>query len=455
MPKTQYARKLWTLAVMTGMLSVAGCGSSAAPTQTSTSITSSSTTISVVHPQRKSLLRTIEQPGTADAYEETRLFARVPGYVRLKYDGNGRIHFDIGQKIRGPVFDSTGKETEAGEVMAELIVPELEEEVKLKKATNRQMEADVELARKSLMSAEAHIAAMEAAVIEATALRERWESELKRIAKLTKSGVIDEQHRDETVNQAKAAGARVQSTDAAVRKAKADRDKAAAEIQSTLARVDVAKSDALRAEAMLGYSKIRAPYDGIVTARKANTGDFMQPGAAKNDWLFEVARIDPIRIVIGVPEADAELVKEKSKVKLIVQAIPGRNPTGTVTRTSWSLNQGARTLRTEIDLANTDGSLRPGMYVYASIVGETAPALALPVTALAKHGDAMVCFLVEGGKAVRTVVQVGRSDGLFVHVLKLQKAGTPSVWEELTEDRWVAVLAAGLADGQPVASRER
>ncbi len=437
------------MALAFGMLA-AGCNQSATSPGPATS-GAPSTAISVVKPQRKALARIVEQPGTIQAYEETQLFARVPGYVRLFHDRDGRIIHDIGQTIHGPKYDPSGKVVvEPGEVLAELVVPELEQRAELKKALARQAEAEVDQSKKALAAAEASIAMTEATVVEARALKERWESESKRFTILAKGGTIDEQSREETLYQFKASVARVLSTEAAILKAKADRDKALADVQAAQARVDVARADASEAAAMLGYSKIRAPYDGVVTSRKVNSGDFVQPTSGKGDWLFQVARLDPVRVVIAVPEADAELVNEKSEVKLAVQALPGSNLIGTVARTSWALDSAARTLRTEIDLPNNSGRLRPGMYVYAQIINKLPDGWTLPVSAVVKQGDSTICFLIEGGKAVRTPVQIGRSDGQYVSVLKRQRSGSPPAWEALTGNETVAARAAGLLDGQPV-----
>src|SRR5262249_48247654 len=180
------------------------------------------------------------------------------------------------------------------------------------------------------------IATADAAVVEGKALVERWDSESKRIAGIAKSGILDAQVREETQYQFKAAEARQLSAEAAVRKAKADRDKAAADVQAAEARGDVARADASRAEAMLGYAKIRAPYDGVGAAGKVDNGDLVQPTGGKS-WLFTVARLDPVRIVVTVPEADAGLVQEKSSVKLSIRASQAQPFEGTVTRTSWVL----------------------------------------------------------------------------------------------------------------------
>ncbi len=433
-----------------GLLSAFGCGQSTAPNGTAATA-ALPTTVSVIHPQRKVLKRVVEQPGTIQAYEETLLFARVPGYVRLFHDHEGRILHDIGRKIRGPKYDPSGKEVvEAGEILAEIVVPELEQRTKLKEAMVRQAEADVEQAQKAVASAEANLATSDAMVVEAKALKDRWESESRRFTSLAKTGTIDDQSREETLNQFKASAARVVSTEAAVRKAKADRDKALADVRSMQARVDVAKADTLEAEAMLGYAKIRAPFDGVVTVLKVKNGAFVQPTGGPNDWLFKVARLDPVRVVIDVPEADAELVKEKAEVKLTIQSLSGPSLSGTVARTSWALEPGSRTLRTEIDLPNKDGRLRPGMYVYAQIINELPEGWTLPTSALAKQGNSTVCFLVEGSKAVRTAVQIGRGDGQFIQVLKRQQSGSPSTWEDLMGNETIAVRAAGLTDGQAI-----
>src|SRR5262245_56966838 len=97
---------------------VGGCGQPAADRQSSRNAGVSPATVTVVQPQRRSIRRVVEQPGTVQAFEETQLFARVPGYV-------SKVHFDIGQKV------------ESGQVLAEIDVPELVEETNQKKALTR------------------------------------------------------------------------------------------------------------------------------------------------------------------------------------------------------------------------------------------------------------------------------------------------------------------------------
>jgi HlyD family secretion protein len=411
--------------------------------------------LTVVQPQKKAVRRVVEQPGTIQADEQTDLFVKLPGYV-------SKVHVDIGQPVKGPRFDDKGREVEPGEVLAELSIPETEEEAREKQALVRNAEAEAEQARKALVAAEANVRAAEAQVTVAKAgvsraqyQYERWESESNRVGSLVKGGVIDAQTRDETQNQFRStaaavdeARANVLSAEAIVAKRAADRDKAAADVTAAEARVEVAKAAAARLQALLRYTRVRAPYDGVVTRRRVNTGDFLQPNDAK-EGIFTVARRDPVRAVFEVAEADAGFVGEKSPVKVTVQSLPGPEIGATVTRTSWALQPGSRTLRVEIDLPNRDGRARPGMYATARITAELPEAWALPAAAVIKYGDNQVCYRVVEGKAIRTPVQVLRGDGQFTQVSKWQKPGT-NEWTDLTGEEKVVVQAANVSDGQAV-----
>jgi multidrug efflux pump subunit AcrA (membrane-fusion protein) len=447
-----HIRILCLFGLVAGILNLAGCGPGAPGRARGVSPRTTSTDegVPLVHPQRKALRRTIEQPGTIRAYEETQLFARVPGYVRIPRNQQGRLLSDIGRKVRGPRFDNTGKEVAPGDVLAELLVPELKEEMHQKQALVAVAEATVEQAFKTLAAAAAGVEVADAAVIEAKAFHDRWESEAKRMEELAKSGVVVGQTREETLKQYRAGQGRLASAKAAVQKAKADQGKADADVRAARAHVSVARAEARRSEAMYSYATIRAPFDGVITRRKASNGDFVQPAGGHGDWLFTIACVDPLRVVIAVPEEDAPLVHDGANVTLTVQALVGPPPTGTIARTSWDLEHTSRTLRAEIDLPVKGRDLRPGMYVYGKIEAVLPEAWILPATALVKQGDNMVCFRIEGGKAIRTPVQVGRGDGQFVQVHTFQKIGPPATWQEWTGNEKVAQLGAGLADGQEV-----
>lgn len=416
-------------------------------------------TITIVKPQRKALQRMVEQPGTVRAFEETPIFAKVAGFV-------SKVHVDIGDKVSGPKHDPRGKEVEPGQILAEVAIPEMEAEASQKAALVKQTEVEVEQAQKNLKTAEANVVAVEALGREAEAGLDRahayaefQRSESARIADLVKRKILGEPDRAEAEYRYQAAEAarkeakaRIVSAQASALKSKAERDKSEVDVRLAQARVEVARAESNRLQALLSYTKLRAPFDGVITRRRVDTGHLLQPasGTKVEDAVFTVVRLDKVRVFVEVPETDAALVRDGAEAQVVVQALKGAAFVGKVSRTSWALEPGTRTLRTEIDLPNRDGELRPGMYAYARIGTLLPEAWVLPATALAKVGEGMVCYRVEGGKAIRLPVLVGRTDGKLTEVHKKQGAA-PGAWVDFTGDEQiVASNVATLTDGQPV-----
>jgi RND family efflux transporter MFP subunit len=233
--------------------------------------------------------------------------------------------------------------------------------------------------------------------------------------------------------------------------------KALADVDVAKARLEVAQADKEHVQTLLQYTKVRAPYDGVVTRRNVNTGDFVQPaaGTSKGESLFVVEKVDPVRVFINVQELEAVWVRDGDTALIRPQSLQGQQFKGKVTRTSGALNPQNRTLRTEIDLPNAEGKLLPGMYVTATIIAERKQVWALPVAAVVTQGEQTFCYRVEGGKAVRTSIQVGLRGNELVEVLKKQgkpaTAGAEGPWQDLTgEEVVVKENVAGLTDGQAV-----
>lgn len=412
--------------------------------------------LSVVKPEKRSVKRLVEQPGTVYPFEETVLYPKIPGYVRaLTADPD-----KVGKLAHDRLID-IGSRVKKDQVLAELAVPELEEEFKQKEALVRQAEAEVAQSKKALAASAAGVAAAKAYVSETRAglsrtqaLYDRWQSEANRVSRMVKDGVIDTQTRDETLNQFKSAEAgraeataKVTSSEAAVTKAEADHDKAAADVVAAEARLDVAKAGGRRVDALRGYLRVKSPFDGIITRRAVNTGDYVT--ADGKHGLFAVARIDPVRVVVNVPEADAGLVEVGQEVRITLQAVPGPPSLGKVIRTSWSLEPGSRTLRTEVDLPNPDGKVRPGMYVYVRLTVELPAEWSVPVAAVGKVNDEPVIYLVENGKAIRVTAQLARGDGQVTQVRRYRRAGAND-WTEISGTEFIASPASGVSDGLSV-----
>ncbi len=213
----------------------------------------------------------------------------------------------------------------------------------------------------------------------------------------------------------------------------------------------MARSDARRLEAWVGYLTLTAPYDGIIVARNANTGDLVSTDMAKP--IYVVDRTDVVRVFIDIPEQDANFVQTGTKATVLVRAYRDQPIVATVTRTSWALNVKSRTLRAEIDLPNPGDKILPGMYAYGKVLIERPRVRALPVSAIDKRGDQTFCWRYDNGRAVRTEVQTSVSDGEWIEVTNRRAP------ESGAEDRWVPINGSeqvlvgdlsSLTDGKPV-----
>jgi HlyD family secretion protein len=328
--------------------------------------------IKVVSPQKGDVRREIERPGyNVQPFERTPLYAKISGYV-------SKWNFDIGDTVH------------QGEVLAELYIPEMTVELKQKEAAVRQAASEIKQAEAALLRVKAEL--------------DRSKSQYERMERVGQSGVLDKEQVDET--RLGYEGAR-----AAVVKAEAD-------IDVTRARLQVAEADRDHVQTLLQYTEIKAPFDGIVTRRTINKGDFVQPPTAgKGDSLYVVDRIKPIRVFVDVAELEAGWVSEGDTVLLRAQALPGQLFKGTLTRTSRSMDRQNRNLRTEIDLPNADNKLMPGMYMIATIIVEHKKSWTLPPAAIFTEGDQSFCYRMEEGKPVRTLIQVGLRGKDAVEVL--------------------------------------
>jgi RND family efflux transporter MFP subunit len=429
----------------TALLSAApGCGSASkgSPTKAVESGAEQPTvSVTVVHPERTTLRRTVRQPGSIQAFERTPVFARIPGYVK-------KWHVDRDARVK------------EGDLLAELDVPDMVAEVEQKKALVTQAREALRVAEARVVSAKAQIQEVQAGLQRAAANQKRWQLEYNRISKLTGT-VLDAQTRDETWNQFQASSAalkeveaKVESARAALQESEALRDKARADIA-------VAEADRQRSAARLGFALLTAPYAGVVTRRNANTGDYVQPpGSSRSEPLFILERRDLMRVLVEVPEADAGWVAKGAQARIRIQALPGPDLTGEVARTSYALDRTSRTLIAEIDLPNPGDRLRPGNYAYATLTAEQPDTLTLPLSAVVTQGDVLqgyqsYCFVVDNGKARRILIEIGARGGDRVQVLKKQarpaKPGEEGRWEDFTgQEQVIRSNAGSLTDGQPV-----
>lgn len=403
---------------------VLGCAKAGSPTGADSEETAA-IRLAVVRPERKTITRTVRQPGQIEAFQEAPLYAKVPGYV-------SRFLVDIGDRVEGPCVDASGSITERGQLLAEVAIPELKEELGQKHALVDQAKAEVTQARAALKVTRAALKPAEEQVEQARANQQRaeadyakWESEYRRVVKLAEtkainSKLVDEERealaksdaeRRHAASLKEAAVARIDELEAAVEKAEADE-------AAALARQEVAEADFARIAAMADYQRIEAPFHGIVSQRNVDVGHFVQPAeAARARPLFTIVQTNVVRIFVDVPEADAALVDRGDHAALHVPALEKKQFAGSVTRTAWALNPQTRTLRTEVDVPNESGELRPGMYAFATItLAESPDALVIPASAIRVENGKAVCFCIADGKLVQKTITLGLKSGKEVEV---------------------------------------
>jgi HlyD family secretion protein len=441
-----------------------GCSDPKAPSASPLSLDPA---VKVVHPLYRTVKRTVEQPGVIGAYERTALYAKVSGFV-------AKWNVDIGDRVK------------KGQVLVELSAPDLVEQhrqmqaqVVLDRAMVRQSDRQHLVARRNVTAAVEMVAQARADVNRYTADVERWQSEVRRLTRLVGERVVDQQVLDETRRQLKSSQAALAASRAAVRTRDAQRlaaeatvERAKADISAAEARVKVAEADERRLAALVAYLTITAPYDGVVFARNVNLGDFVLPATgdptqgifslgvspSRATPLYVLNRIDPVLFIVGVPEADAAYVAAGSRARVRVPALANDEFPARVTRTSWALNSTSRTLMAQIELPNPKAQFLPGMYAYGSVLIERPDVRALPASAVTQIGNQTYCYLARDGKAVRTPVRTGVSDGSWVEVtgklvrsaatLRVSAEGT---WEAF--DGTEAVIVGDLSelsDGLPV-----
>lgn len=403
------------------------------------------------HPQRKNLTREVDQPGWMMPYEQTPIYTKIAGFAK-------EPRYDIGDWVK------------KDELLVELYVPEVVQELRLKEAKVLQAKADEKQAKENAKSAKAAVEAARAdidaklaAIRSADADVHRWEAEVVRAAKLLAQKIYDKQTYDEQVNQFRSSEAKRDEASARWITSKALFEQASAYYQKTEADVEVATANVAVSEAdrdqkrdWLSYRYITAPYDGIVTLLNVHTGHFLQPVNSGSTTktaapLFMMMRTDIMRCTIDVPEMDAVLVKEGDKAIVEPQAMPGVDIVGEVTRFTYSLDEKSRTLRVEVHLKNLDRKLRPYMYANVKILSTLPNALMVPANAILNDimsdGNKSYCFLVEGGKAHKTFLQVGARCDEGVQVLRKQTPG--GKWESFTGKEQIVVEPPKPEDGAP------
>jgi RND family efflux transporter MFP subunit len=251
-------------------------------------------------------------PGNIQAVTEAPILARITGYVKSR-------KVDIGDRVQ------------AGQLLAEIEEPEIDQQVRQAQATLQQAQAALEQANANYEQGKSNV---ELARITA----ERW-------AALQKQGIVSRQENDQYQTQYHSQTANVAALEKAVAAAKSN----IAAAQANLARLQDEQS----------YKQVRAPFAGVITVRNVDVGALITAG---NTLLFRIAQTGVLRTYVNVPQSDAESVHVGQAAQLTVSNLPGKHFAGRVARTANALDPTTRTLLVEVEAPNTTGLLLPGMY---------------------------------------------------------------------------------------------
>ena len=196
-------------------------------------------------------------------------------------------------------------------------------------------------------------------------------------------------------------------------------DEANAAVSVAAADVDLAVATADQIRTTLAYTKIVAPFDGVVARRLVNRGDFMQSASTgRTTPMFTVQRVDTIRIFCNVPESDVAHLRVGLPAAITPYGWEGKPISGKVARYEGRLGPQTRNMRTEIDLPNPGGRLYPGMYAQVSIETEMHPkVLTLPAPAIGTDTKGKFVYAVQQQHVVRLPVQTGMTEGGMAEIV--------------------------------------
>jgi RND family efflux transporter MFP subunit len=308
-------------------------------------------------------------------YQEIEMHAKVSGYVR-------KINVDIGDRVK------------TGQVLAVLEVPELMAQLQGAGAGVRRSQQDVQQMQNEVSRDQAQYEALHANSV-------RLEQ-----ANVTRPGLIAQQELDDVHAKDRAAQAQVESAKSA--------------LSATRQQLEMAQANNTQMSAMSDYTRIVAPFDGVVTWRYADTGALVQSGTSNSNSapVVKLAQVNVLRLRIPVPESLAATVRIGQPADVAVQAT-GEHFTGKVTRFTDALDRTTRTMQVEIDVPNETYKLQPGMYANVVLQTEShANALTVPIQAVQHHdGKASVLALDQQNRVQVREIQTGLEDPERVEVL--------------------------------------
>jgi RND family efflux transporter MFP subunit len=329
--------------------------------------------VAVIHPKPGVMKDEVVLPGNIQAFTDSPIYARSSGYLK-------QWNVDIGGHVK------------AGQVLATIEAPEVDQQVTQAKATLQQTRASLDqaIANQQQGKANEEIARVTA---------ERWQN-------LVKKGAVSRQENDQYQAQYQAQVANLNALEQAIAAARSN--------------IAAAEANLGRLQEMQNYETVKAPFDGIITARNIDVGALINAGnGGAAQELFHMAATAKLRVYVSVPQADSRAAVPGLKSYLTLAEFPGRRFPGELVRTSGAIDQATRTLLTEVDVDNASGELRPGAYAEVHLlIPEGSRSLILPVSVLMFRSEGLRVGVVRNGKQAELVpVVLGKDYGNQVEIV--------------------------------------
>ena len=294
-------------------------------------------------------------------FQEIEVHAKVAGYVKS-------IGVDVGDRVK------------AGQLLAVLEIPELQDEIRQDEAAVRRANEEINRAQADLERAQsAHEVAHLASVRLASVMKAR-------------PNLVAQQDIDEASGRDRVAEAQVAT--------------AQATLASAGQQFEVAKAGQGKTQTLFDYARITAPFAGVITHRYADTGAMIQAGTSSQTQAMPIVRLsqnDRLRLVIPVPESAVSRIHIGGSVAVTVQSLH-KTVAGVIARFADRLDTETRTMRVEVDVSNASLELVPGMYADATVVLDSVKdAVVAPVQAVDRTESGARVFVVSGGHPEGTV----------------------------------------------------
>ena len=380
-------RRRQTLAGVAAALAAITAGCAGTDARTVNQTAKDAPTVAVAAIGRGEIRQALTVAAEFRPFQEIEIHAKVAGFLKS-------ISVDVGDRVR------------AGQLLAVLEIPELQAEVRQDEATVKRAAEEIKRAQADLERAES---AHEVAHLAAT-----------RLVSVTKvrPNLVAQQDIDEAAGRDRGAEAQVATARAA--------------LAASREQLEIARATQSKTQTLVDYTRITAPFAGVITHRYADPGAMIQAGTSSQTQSMPVVRLSEItrlRLVIPMPESAVSRVRLGAAVEVSIQSL-GRTVNGTVARFANRLDTETRTMRVEVDVPNPGGELVPGMYADATLVLQEATGILIaPVQALDR---------TEEGARVMVVSRDGMLDARSVS-LGLETADRVEIKSGLSDGDMVVV----------------